>query len=210
MLGVPFPLRMTAIRLPDGGVWLHSPVAATEARVSAVRGLGPVAHLVAPDRFHHLHLGPWQERFPEARLWAPPGLAKRREDLSFTGELDDAAPEAWRDVIDQVVFGGSRFIAEVVFLHRPSRTLLVTDIVQNHAPEADGVFWRMVKRWNGIAAPDGGCPLDWRLTVRDRAAARRAAKAILGWDFDRLVLCHGRCVPTGAHAFVERAFAWLV
>jgi hypothetical protein len=109
-----------------------------------------------------------------------------------------------------VVFEGSPLIAEVVFLHRPSRTLLVTDILQNHEPAADGLAWRTVKRWNGILAPDGGCPRDWRLTVWRRAAARRSAETILGWDFGRLILCHGRCIETGARAFVERAFAWLV
>jgi hypothetical protein len=41
-----------------------------------------------------------------------------------------------------VVFEGSPLIAEVVFLHRPSRTLLVTDILQNHEPAADGLAWR--------------------------------------------------------------------
>ena len=209
MLGVPFETRMTVVRLPDGGLWIHSPVAASEARVAGVRELGRVAHLVAPDRFHHLFLGAWRARAPEAALWAAPGLARRRPDLSFTGELGDAAPDAWRGVLDQVVFAGSPLIAELVFHHRPSRTLIFTDIVQSHEP-SDGFAWRTLKRWNGVLAPDGGCPRDWRLTVRDRASARRAAETILGWDFERLVLCHGRCLSEGARPFVERAFAWLV
>lgn len=29
------------------------------------------------------------------------------------------------------------------------------------------------------------------------------------WIMDRLVISHGRNVETGAHAYVEEAFAWL-
>ncbi len=50
---------------------------------------------------------------------------------------------------------------------------------------------------------------DWRLTVRDRSAARQAQERMLSWDFDRLIMSHGRCLETGARPFVERAFSWL-
>ena len=87
--------------------------------------------------------------------------------------------------------------------------MIFTDIIQNHEPDADGWFFRTGKKLNGILAPDGGCPRDWRLSVRDRDTARRARDRILAWDFDRMIVTHGRCLTEGAHPFVERAFAWL-
>jgi hypothetical protein len=208
MLGIPFETRMTVIQLSDGGVWLHSPVAANEERFSAVEKLGPVAHIVAPNKFHHLFVRPWSERFPSARTWADAAL-RRRSAASFHEELGPTPPPEWRDDIDQVFFAGSKVLPETVFLHRRSRTLIVTDILQNHEPSADGWFWRGLKRLNGIVAPEGGAPRDWRLTVRDKATARAARDQILSWDFDSLVISHGRCLAHGARAFVERAFAWL-
>ena len=208
MLGIPFTTRMTIVRLTDGGLWLHSPVRADEDLVVAVEGLGPVRHIVAPNKFHHLFVSDWVEAFPYATTWAGPQLRERVE-LHFDQDLGDAAEPCWSPDLDQLIFAGSEILPEVVFLHRRSRTLIVTDIIQNHEPEGDSWVWRAIKKFNGIAAPDGGAPRDWRLTVRDRDAARAARDRILAWDFDRLVLAHGRCIETDAHARVERAFSWL-
>lgn len=209
MLGIPFDTRMTVVRLADGGLWLHSPVAATDARVQAIAALGPVAHIVAPNRFHHLFVGPWAARCPDAQVWADPALRRRRPELRIDHDLAPTAPPAWRDDLDQVYFAGSEFLPETVFFHRASRTLIVTDVLQNHDPTRDGWFWRGVKRLAGIVAPNGGAPRDWRLTVRDRDAARRSRDALLALDFDRLIVTHGLCFDRDARPFVERAFAFL-
>jgi len=209
MLGIPFETRMTVIVLEGGGLWVHSPVALTPERSRALRARGPIEHLVAPATFHHLAVDAWREDAPSAKVWACPGLPARLPKRHFDAELGDQAPAAWAGQIDQVVFRGSRIMLEVVFFHRPSKTLIVTDIVQNHEPSADGWFWRTVKRLNAISAPNGGFPRDWRVTVRDREAARRCRDVILGWPFEQVSLTHGRCIRENAHAHIEQAFSWL-
>lgn len=208
MLGIPFATRMTVARLSDGGLWLHSPVAATDERVTAVEALGPIRHIVAPNKFHHLFVHDWIERFPYATTWAGPQLAERVA-LRFDQPLGDVAEPCWIRDLDQLIFAGSRVLSEVAFLHRKSRSLILTDIIQRHEPEADPWFWRTIKRLNGIVAPAGGTPRDWRLSVRDRDAARAARDRMLSWQFDRLVIAHGRCIERGAKAWVEQAFAFL-
>ena len=47
--GIPFPTRMTVIRLGDGGLWVHSPVGDENGLFDAVAALGAVRHLVAPN-----------------------------------------------------------------------------------------------------------------------------------------------------------------
>lgn len=209
MLSIPFPTRAVIVRLSDGSLWVHSPVQATPERLEAVAKLGPVAHIVAPNKFHHLHVGAWQQRFCEAKTWAGPGLVARNPGPSFDAELGDAPEAEWSKDLDQLVFAGSFMLTEVIFLHRASKTLVLTDIVQNHDPAHESWPWRVIKRANNVLAPGGGAPRDWRLTVRDRDAARRSRDRMLAWDFDRLVISHGRRVETGAHAYVEQAFAWL-
>ena len=60
-LGLEVGARMTVVRLPDGGLWLHSPVRAAPELVREVQALGPVTCLVAPNKLHHLFVGEWQQ-----------------------------------------------------------------------------------------------------------------------------------------------------
>jgi pimeloyl-ACP methyl ester carboxylesterase len=76
-LGMRLHATMTVIRLTDGSLLLHSPVAMTAERRAAVEALGPVAHLYSPNTFHHLRIGDWKAAFPSAKLHAPSGLAKK-------------------------------------------------------------------------------------------------------------------------------------
>ena len=54
--GMNMGCRMTVARLPDGTLWVHSPLAPTPALQAHLRSLGIVAFVVAPNRMHHLHL----------------------------------------------------------------------------------------------------------------------------------------------------------
>src|SRR5262245_48319900 len=58
-IGMRLTSTMVVLRLGDGSLLVDSPVALTPERRAAVEALGPVAHLYAPDLFHHLRLGDW-------------------------------------------------------------------------------------------------------------------------------------------------------
>lgn len=206
---LPFTTRMTIIRLSSGSLWIHSPVAPNAERRDAVEGLGPVAHLVAPNKIHSLGIAPWKALFPSARVWASPGFAARHRDIGTDEVLANDAEPAWRTDICHCVVAGHAILDEVVFLHKASRTLIVTDLIQKHEAAGETVFWRGVKRMGGILGEDGGVPLDIRFSVRDRTAFRRSIERILDWEFDNLILSHGHCLRGGAKEDVRRAFAWL-
>ena len=91
--------RMTVIRLADGGLFLHSPVRLDAETRRALDALGPVRAAVAPNKAHHLFVGDYRT-YPEAELWAAPGLAEKRKDLPFDGTLSDQAPPAWMAFIE--------------------------------------------------------------------------------------------------------------
>src|SRR3954470_1958886 len=42
VFGIPLPIRMTVLRLADGGLWLHSPTRLTPALAAALQALGPI------------------------------------------------------------------------------------------------------------------------------------------------------------------------
>jgi len=122
--GFPYPTRMAVVRLSTGSLWVWSPIALTKELIGAVEAMGPVGCIVSPNKLHHVFLPEWKDRWPDARLYAPPGLARKKKQLHFDAELGDQADAAWLGDIDQAVFRGSFALEEVVFFHRASSTAI--------------------------------------------------------------------------------------
>ena len=208
-LSFPYPTRMAVARLANNDLFVWSPIALDDALKAEMNALGRVAHLISPNKLHHLYLGEWKAAWPAAGLYASPGLAAKRPDLAFDGELQDGPAPAWRDEIDQLRFDGSPFLTEIVFFHRPSGSAIFCDLIQNFRR---GWFsgWRgVMARLDGIVAPDFGPPRELRLSFLDRAKARANLGRILNWHPRQVVIAHGDCARTGGEAFIRRAFRWL-
>jgi hypothetical protein len=207
--GFPYPTRMAVAKLSDGSAWVWSPVALTDELAVAVEAVGPVRHIVAPNKLHHLFLDTWAERWPEARLYAPPGLARKRPDLHFAAELGDAPEPEWTADIDQVIFRGSFAMEEVAFFHRVSRSAIICDLVQRH-PEVEMKGWRgMLMRLDGLVGENGSTPREWRASFLRRAPARAARDKVLGWKAERLLIAHGDCAQRGANTILAGALGWI-
>jgi hypothetical protein len=209
-LGVfPYPTRMAIVRLRNGDLWVWSPIALDDALAARVDALGRVRHLVSPNKIHHLFLADWSRRWPQASLWASPGLARRRPDLSFAGELDDAPEPAWAGEIDQVVFRGSFAMEEVVFFHAASRTAFFCDLIQKFDPASLSGWRAWFMRLDGLVGAGGSTPREWRLSFTRRREARRALARALAWNPQRLVIAHGVWVREHGAENLARSLAWL-
>lgn len=208
--GFPFPTRMAVARLHDGGLWLWSPVRLNEEIQEAIRSLGEPRYAVEPNKLHHLALAEWLAAWPSLRLYAPPGLANKRRDLRFVAELTDEPPPEWREEIDQVCIKGNIFMTEVVFLHRPSSTCLVGDLIQKHDEEGKSAWLRWLLKLGGVGGANGSTPRDARISFVGRAAARKAISRVLAWAPERLVIAHGTCSMADGTEVLRRAFRWLL
>ena len=186
---VELPRRMTVVRLNDGGLWLHNVGDLSDADFAALDALGPVAHVVAPNCFHHFYVERFVARYPQARLWAAPGLGEKRSDLPFHATLGEAPPAEWGDAFDQARLEGSPRFNEVVFFHRASRTAIVTDLLFHVGPEAT-LGTRCLMRLNGAYGRLSTTRL-FRLASGDRAGIWRLGQAILGWNPARVTVAHG-------------------
>jgi hypothetical protein len=209
------PVRMTVIRLPDGALLLHSPTRFTAALGRALTALGPIRHLVAPNIAHWTFLQGWQEAFPEATVWAAPGLRERsqvkRSGLRLDHDLGETAPPAWGETITLATVPGGLGFHEVALFHRPSRTLVLTDLVLNlEAPKVPALM-RPLARLFGITAPDGMPPPYLRAVVKlRREEAAHAAEKLLAFQPERVVFAHGRPFLQDATAELRRSFRWLL
>jgi hypothetical protein len=204
--GVETGTRMTVGRLADGGLFVHSPVSLDGGTREAVDAIGPVKAVVAPSLFHHLFVGEWIQAYPDAVVCACPGLERKRHDVRWHRVLGDEPEEEWRGEIEQVFFGARSLENEVVFFHRPSRTLICADLIFNLADHPSRLT-RVVAHLIGNRRP--GPTLLERVLIRDRPAAREQVGRMLAWRPGRIVLAHGDIVGTGGHEVLRRAYAWL-
>lgn len=213
--GFRYPTRMAVLRVPDQGVFIWSPIALTEDLRAAVDAIGPVRFIVAPNSLHHLHLQAWQSAYPDALVYAPPGLRQRRKDIAFDGDLDDvpgapgAPPPPWAATIDQVIVRGNLITTEVVFFHRPSGTVLFTDLIQNFGPDWFTGWRKIVARLDRMIGHEAQVPQKFRVAFTNRAAARMALAHIMAWPAEKVLMAHGTPIEKEGAAFIKRAFRWL-
>lgn len=205
--GMDISARMAIVRLDDGRLLIHSPCEIDAELKGEIEALGPVAFIIAPGTLHHLHVGSCQQAFPEAATHICPGIEKKRPDLAFDGLLGDAPDPGWAAEFDQVLMRGARFIGEVAFFHRSSRTLILVDLIENFGDDTVQVgwlqrFWWMVFRMWNRPKPAPEYQLGWK----DKAAGRESLERILEWDFGRIVIAHGDLIEENAREVARTAW----
>lgn len=203
--GVETGTRMSIVRLSDGGLFVHGPVALDPTTKSAVDALGPVRAIVSSSLYHHLYAGEWMKAYPDAVFAACPGLEKKRADLPWNHVMHDEPHPAWEKDLEQVYFS-ARFEHEVVFFHKATRTFICLDALLNLRTHPSPAT-RFVSRLMMNDAPGKG----WmeRIAVGNRATARSEARRILAWDIDGVILAHGGLVRHDGRRVFRDAYAWL-
>ncbi|NEP05693.1 MAG: DUF4336 domain-containing protein [Okeania sp. SIO2G4] len=211
---IPFPTRMTIVRLKNGELWCHSPIELTPKLKAEIDKLGLVRHLISPNKIHYTYIHNWAKAYPEATAWASPGVleraAQQKIEVTFHTFLADEAPVEWSEEIAQLIFRGSRFMDEVVFFHRQSSTLILTDLIENFELNKVSKKFGFLIKLIGCAAPNGKTPLDLRVTFWGRKnQARDCFKQMLKWEPQKIILSHGKWYEKNGTAELNRAFAWL-
>ena len=215
VMGMPLPVRMTVIRLANGDLWLHSPTRYSDGLRREMEQCGRIRHLVAPNVAHWSFLQDWQRACPDAATWAAPGLRERAQvkkaGLRLDHDLGDMPPADWADEIAQAVVPGGAGFREVDFFHKPTRTLVLTDLVVNLEAEKLSGLMRPAARLVGVLAPDGKAPVYLRLLLRlRRREAATAASRLLDWAPERVVFGHGRWFERDGAAALRRSLRWLL
>ena len=206
-MGLPLGRQIVAVRLPGGGVWIHSPVPMTPELRRELATLGAVRHVVGPNLWHDECLREFQAEHPAALFHAAPGLAVVKRDVRFTAELSDHPHPEWAGVLEQHLVRGMPKMNEVVFFHPASRSLILADLAFNFGPE--GPWWfALLMRAYGAWGRFGPTALE-KFLMRDKAAVRASVDIILRWDFDRIIVGHGRNIETNGKAAFREAFAFL-
>ncbi|PWY96476.1 putative nuclear protein Qri2/Nse4 [Aspergillus sclerotioniger CBS 115572] len=223
------------LKMETGSLAVFSPVNLTQEVRDTIAGLGgSVKYIAALDLEHHIHLTAWKEAFPDAAIIAPEGLWEKRQS---NPKVKDAAPfeHVFRkesngqqkisgefDTEFETEYVHSHPSRELVFYHRPSRTLIEADLLFNlpareqysktKESATSGVFTKMVSPLMTASSP-----ATWQkrfvwyvLSSGDRQAFAESIRRIDKWDFNRLIPCHGDVIESGAKGVFRTVMEWFL
>jgi hypothetical protein len=206
-----FPLNMlggeqgrvvTILRLATGELIIHSTGPFTPADVAEIEALGTPAWMTDVMLRHDTFAKQGRAAFPNIPYLAPEGFA---ELAHVDCQPLLPAPAAWASEIRVLLIEGMPKAREHVFLHRPSRTLIVADLVFNFAPSGG---WKSFFRQTlmGVKSHPDSARL-FPLLIKDRQAYDRSVGELLEWDFDRIIVGHNDIVPTNGRELLKKALA---
>jgi hypothetical protein len=191
---------VTLIRLSSGKLIIHSTAPFTGSDVAAIEALGQPVWLVDAMLRHETFAREGRAAFPSVDYLVPEGFAALAK--VETKPLLPAPPE-WAPEVRVLRIEGMPKAEEHVFLHAPSRTLIVADLVFNFAPSSGWTsFFR--KALVGVKEEPDSARL-YPLLIKDRAAYERSIRELLSWDFDRIIVGHKDPVERDGKARLRRA-----
>jgi len=213
-MGLEVGTRMTVIRLEDKSLLLISPVTINLTIKAELDNLGTVKYLIAPNLFHHLYLEQVQKKYPNAKIFAPPGLASKQPNLQINKTFTQD-PIEFNSEVEYLLLDGFRIFAltkivaanEVVFYHVASKTLIITDSAFNFddsLPLLTQFTARLIGSYR-VLKPS------WleKIAVKDKEKLQKSADKILNWDFQRIIMGHGKIVEHEAKKQLSEGYGWL-
>jgi len=212
-----FPVggRSTAVKLPDGNIWVLASTPLTDETKEKLGEIGTVKWIVAANAVHFLYLGEFKKQYPDAKLIATQEVVQKmaKENLMFDGvwSSDSTEPKyGFEDHIQHCFFSGSKN-KDVTFLHPASKTMIEADLLLNLP--ATEQYSRT--GWSGKIPLIGDLTpymwvhrkFAWSMGV-DKEAMRRDVKTVAGWDFERIIPCHGDVIEKDGNKAWREAYKW--
>jgi len=225
--------RGTLVKLQSGSLAVFSPVALTQDVKQKVQSLGTLKYIVAPDIEHHIFISVWAKEYPQAEVIGMEGLPEKREQDEATKGVKFAHVFSPKNKLDMKIspefdaefdyeYVHSHKNKELVFLHKPSRTMIQADILFNlPATEQfsksgiDPTSGFLTKLFGGIMNTRGQMVWQKRFLWygaggKDRPGFTESVKRMRAWDYDRIIPCHGDVIETGGKGIFEQLTAWFV
>ncbi len=212
--GIEIGTRMTIIRLDNNKLLLISPIIITDSISKALSALGEIHFIIAPNIYHHLYLRDCSQRYPKADVYVASGLESKYTDLKCT-VLTSSAPEQWCDFVDQILFDGYAgqeisgpvVLNEVVFFHKESKTLILTDSAFHFVPSS--FIAKMLTKILGMYDVLGPSILEKR-AIKHPEKTKKALEKIMEWPFEAVIMAHGEIVTHHGKLKLQAGYKWLL
>lgn len=155
ILYVVIPIRMTIIKLDQGGLLVYAPIAPTPECLTLINQLidqhGPIKYIILPTISgleHKVFVPPFARQFPQAQIFIPPHqwsfpLNLPLTWLGFPPQRTHILPQETHQtpfadqfdytILKPIELGTGKF-SEVAFLDKTTQTLLLTDTLLSIPP----------------------------------------------------------------------------
>ncbi|TCD67126.1 hypothetical protein EIP91_000466 [Steccherinum ochraceum] len=204
---MPMGGRSTAVKMKNGEVWVLASTPLNEVTKNKLGELGPVKWIVGADAVHRMFLGEFKKEYPEAKVIAVDAArVGMKNPVAFDGAWGADPPDTkygFESDIQHCYFSGFRN-KDVAFFHPESKTMIQADLLMNLPPTE-----QYSKTSSSGRIPILGSlitPTSWLQKKmsgwlgQDKEAMKRDVKTTLGWDFERIIPCHGDVIEKDAKA----------
>lgn len=179
------PVRSTYVGLPNAGI-LISP--GSNLTAEQLRTLPRVTDILAPNLLHSAGIPRAASVFPEAKIWGVPGLKKLKPSIQWTHDL---SPQTWpyQEELAVIPLMGMPKVREVVFFHKRTKSLIVTDLCFN-LMAVRGLGARIILGLFGTYRQFGVSRFFAKF-IEDKVAFEDSVDQILSYDFQNIIVGHG-------------------
>lgn len=208
---MPFTTRMTIVRLSNNKLWIHSPIAYDKELDNKIKALGEIAYIVAPNKYHYSYILDWYNHYPQAQVYLAKGIRVKlnvevKEQFIL---LESVAETIWSKEILFTPFKGSIAMEEVVFFHKESATLILTDLIENIEVNDLPFFYKIVFKIGDNQYPKARTSRDLRSSFISKKKAIESYTIIESWNPDKIIFSHGRIILENGSEKLKEAFFWL-
>lgn len=193
------PVRTVVVPVPNGSIMISPGSMLTADQLSRC---GPVTDLVASNLYHCGGIQNALTVFPQARAWGVEGAAKKKPYIKWTNELTESS-WPFSEMLTGVTLNGMPSINEVVFVHKPSRSLIVTDLSFNMTAVSGFGAWFILSLF-GTYKKFGVSSLFLK-GIKDRSAFQSSIENLFAHDFDNIVVSHGELIRGGGKGILRQA-----
>lgn len=198
-LGRPI-IRMCVIKKETGGLIIYSPIQMSEEVIKEIKALGPIDLILGSNIFHNTYLVESNQNFQPKKCLVAPKTKKRNPACSELTEWDDSLDLETKET-EYVIMKG-HIMNEIFLIHQASKTLILTDLLCDMR-YGGNFFERIYALYVGVYKKLG-VPKYQKLNIKDKAAFLDSMDKVLSYDFDKIILAHGKCILTdGKRIFRE-------
>lgn len=201
------PVRSVLVRTSDRGI-LISP--GSKIKIEEYQKLTNVTDLVAPSLFHTGGIPKACSIFKNAKVWGPSGANEAKPLIPWTNTLNiDNWP--YQAELQLIPLLGMPKINEVLFVHVPSKSLILADLAFNMSGQNGFGPWLILNlfgTYNKFAVSRFFLKF-----VEDKSAFESSLAELFKLNFDQIIVSHGKIIRSEGKALLkgalqERGFSW--
>jgi len=185
------PVRTPLISLANAKV-LVSP--GSRLRPEQLQKMAGATDIIAPNLFHCAGVPKAAAALPQAKLWVVQGGMAAKPDIPWSAELTESA-WPYTDELPFVAIGGMPAFNEAVFIHKKSKSLIVSDLCFNMRDVRGFGSWLILNLFGTYRKL--GVSRFFMKFVKDREAFTKSMEELFSYDFDNIIVSHGDNVMGG-------------